>query len=223
MKYLVLVNSATNLLNDKVNGNYPRSIYSTEERFQQTIETLKNVKRNIPNCHLILAEGTKLNNEQLKTFTSLCDELILLDEEYNIKNAVESKNKSLGEMTTLYFAVEYIINHKIEYDMMIKICSRNLLNSKFDLKIFENKDKFYMRCFSNNFNQWYSSGMYCIGFNCLPIFKNILEQSIESIKQNKIDNAESNLYFFIPKDKVILVDEIGISGTGGGCGTVFNH
>jgi len=223
MKYLVVVNSATNVSSDLVLHNYKRSFYSNEERFSQTVETLKNIRRTIPNAMVIFAEGTGLYPNQIIEYRKYADIFLECDDNPEVKIAVSGKSKSIGESVTMWTAVNFIIENKIEFDMMFKICARNQFDSNFICEKFNDRTKFYFRMFKNSYNEWYVTSMYGIGRECLTVYKETLEKVIPLLVQGNCCDIESGLCRYIDTSKVVKYDVIGVVGTLGGHGTPFSH
>ncbi len=218
---LVLINSATNPVSSLVTGNYIRSIYTSEERFLQTIESIKSAKIHIPNCKIMLLEATPLSDEQKQAYTELCD-VIDLSNIVTVKQFVNGKNKSLGEAITMYHGLKFVLTTQIEYSMIFKLCSRNVFNENFNIKNFL-VDKFSFRQFENHIGQWYSSGFYTIPWQYKWVYLDSLFNSVISMVTEKIPDMEGNLFKWIPENMVNIVNPIGISGTGGANKVYFEH
>lgn len=221
MKYLVIVNGATNVLSGRLPDGVPRSFFSNDERFTQTKETLLDVRKKIPGCTVAYLEGTKLTSVQEKEYTDLCDIFIQLHDDPEVVSAVSSTNKSLGECTTLKRALEYIDG---ECDLIFKICARTVIDPAiFHVEDFNDPTKFYFRKFSNQWKTWYSSVFYAIGGKQLEFYRDVLNKAIASITSGQICDVETNLCVHIPRNMCIYKEVMGATGKMGGCGTAFVH
>jgi hypothetical protein len=221
MKYLVIVNGATNVLSGKLPDGVPRSFFSNDERFVQTKETLLDVRKKIPGCTLAYLEGTELTSVQEKEYTDLCDIFIQLHDDPEVFAAVSSSNKSLGECTTLKRALEYLDGG---YDFIFKICARTVIDPTiFHVEDFNDPAKFYFRKFSIGLKTWYSSVFYVIGGEQLGLYKDVLRKTIDTIISGQICDVETNLCAHIPADICVYKEVMGATGKMGGCGTIFIH
>lgn len=118
---LVLITAVTNI-NNKL------SIYSNEERFEQLVDkTIKSVNKKIPNCYMILLEGSQLCDRQKS---------ILMEKgiSYIHFHDIKEYHKSYGEimLITSYLESDNFNNIKENIDNLIKISGRYELLEDFD-------------------------------------------------------------------------------------------
>lgn len=206
MSYLVLVNAATNLPPGKMADQMPRSFFSSEQRYSQTLDTLRSIVETIPDPVIILAEATTLTEEQKKGYSCYAH-LLDLSNCSEVVQAVAGTNKSLGEVTTLRHALLFIekelASKVFDFDMMIKICARNRFSPDFDLRRFDDPGKYYFRIFSNSAGrEWYATSMYAVGKARFSHFQKVLDQAIQSISSGHVLDIETNLRKIIPREFV---------------------
>lgn len=217
MKSIVLINSIIDTPNLPLSYTKTRSVYSTEERFQQTQFTIQTIKKYIPDPYIIIVECSYLNEEQYNFFNNNCDHIINLFNDNESKQCIYSKSKALGEGTMTIKALEYILKSNIEYNYFFKISGRYFLNEHFNIEYFINEynvikqtDKisinttFYkinkknvytlLKFLKNNYHHMYN----CIGYEIL--FKLF------------IDDINDNKY----------INNLGCSGNVAICGTLVN-
>jgi len=123
--------------------DYPkdtRSIYTREERFQQTQRTIENVKRNIPDVKILLVECSQLTDEERKFLETECQWTINLIDNADLRENIYSQSKSLGEGTMMIVALEFLLKNNIEFDNLFKITGRYWLNKNFVYTNFENDE-----------------------------------------------------------------------------------
>jgi hypothetical protein len=222
MNNLIILNAVTNTISGTVDGGYPRSIYNSDERFNQTLESIKSAKTNIPNCKIILVEASPLTEEQQKIYSSLCY-VVNISDIPTVKQIVNGNNKSLGEAITMFYAMEFIMKNQIEYSILFKLCSRNVFNEHFNINNFSS-DKFSFRKFQNSYGRChYSSGFYTIPWSLRFVYLTALVNSMLSMATKEILDMEGNLYVHIPQDKVNCLQLLGISGTAGATKEPFEH
>lgn len=70
------------------------TVFSVNQRKEQTLYTIATVREKIPNSHIIMIEGGHIDEYEKNTFEGLVDHLVNID--------VTKYNKSPGEATLLY-------------------------------------------------------------------------------------------------------------------------
>ena len=149
MKPLVLISSA-------VETRF--GVYKTQERFDMTVETIRNVRDNIPNAVIGVVEtsGNGLDVKYKEQFEELCDYFFDWTTDVDVQNIYSTpaweKNwdvvKNLTELvvfpTILHTLTENNILEDEGIDRVFKMSGRYLLNDKFDLSVYDRpevKDK----------------------------------------------------------------------------------
>lgn len=139
MTNLVLVTSVVNTPNVGLSYSWTRSVYSREERFNQTKETIASVKRYFGcQCDILLVECSDLTDEEESYFKSHCDFVLNLWNKTYLHNDIFGLSKALGEGTMTIEALDYILNGFDKYDNYFKISGRYSLNDRFNLDAFNN-------------------------------------------------------------------------------------
>tara|TARA_B100000073_G_C23671999_1_gene549019 strand:- start:462 stop:1133 length:672 start_codon:yes stop_codon:yes gene_type:complete len=152
----VIVTSVINTPNKPLSYSKTRSVFTRKERFEQTKLTFESVKKNIPNCKILLIECSEFTDEENIYFQEQCDYILNLWENKSLHNNIFGLSKSLGEGTMTIKALEYIFKEKIEFDCMYKICGRYWLNDDFKYEEYNNtKDVF--KQIDNNINNIFTS------------------------------------------------------------------
>ena len=108
-----------------------RTIYSVEERIQQTKKTINSIKRFCPNAKILLCEAGEKNFESV--FGNLVDYYCYLGNQERVKKAVSSKFKGWGECQMLLESIKLVP----ECDFIFKISGRYYLTDDFDLSSFD--------------------------------------------------------------------------------------
>lgn len=140
MNNLVLITSVIKTPNQPLSYINYRSIYSHEERYQQTQKTIQSVRAKIPNVKIFIVECSNFDENQIEYFKNNCDYFLNLYDNENIRNDIYNISKSLGEGTMTYHALKYIIDNSIEYDNLFKLSGRYSLSTNFDYNNFNNSN-----------------------------------------------------------------------------------
>lgn len=136
-KNLVLITS----LMYTVGGSHPmsRSIFTHQQRFEQTQQTILRAREYIPNATIIFVECSPLQPEHEAFIESNVDYFL------NLWNTTEkakmfTASKALGEGTQTLCALEFIFENNIVFDNFFKISGRYFLDERFDYTKWDNQN-----------------------------------------------------------------------------------
>ena len=107
MANIVLITSIINTPDIPFTYTYTRSVFTSNERFLQTVNTINSIKKMIPNSIIVLVECSELTNEQNDFFLNNVNYLINLYNSSN-KNKVYSYFKAVGEGNMTYCGLHII-------------------------------------------------------------------------------------------------------------------
>jgi hypothetical protein len=146
-KFLFLVGSSINHFQQE---NF--SAYAQEQRFNQTLQTIKCIRKKVPNSYILLFECSQhpINEEYKKIliercdlFLDLYDDVILQQIYQNIEKRPDliTYGKSLLETRGLLNALYTIKQHNLFNDSqrIFKMTGRYLLNDDFNIQDYESK------------------------------------------------------------------------------------
>jgi len=146
-KFLFLVGSALNHFQEK-----DFSQYSTEQRFYQTLDTIKCIREKVPDAYVVLFEcsAKSIENEYKKILKNKCDlfldfstEPVLQAIYENIEKRPELivYGKSLLETRGLLNTLYEIKKHNLFSDSqrVFKLTGRYLLNEYFDINDYQSR------------------------------------------------------------------------------------
>lgn len=150
---IVLITSIINTPPTPLSYINTRSIYTREERFEQTKKTIQSIKEKIPDKKIFIVECSDLTEVEKTYFIENTDIFLNLfneeKENYKILQNIHSVSKSLGEGTMTIEAIKYLNNNNIKYDNFYKISGRYWLNENFDYKLFNNNNKIIFKKIDN--------------------------------------------------------------------------
>ena len=112
-----------------------RSIFTHEERYKQTLEQVKSLKKIDPNIHIILMEGSALYFNELKELSKYCTVILYCKDHEGNEYANVHLNKSIYEV----YCMKNIIK-QIKFNWIFKFGGRYNLHFNFNLNNFL-KDK----------------------------------------------------------------------------------
>lgn len=129
MKNLVLITSIIDPPLLPLSYTETRSVFSVDERFEQTKKTIQSVKEKIPNVEILIVECSNLLPEHEKYFKEHCTHFINLVNDTEMRKRIYGPSKSLGEGMMTMIAIEYL--KKIPFDNFFKISGRYWLSEYF--------------------------------------------------------------------------------------------
>jgi hypothetical protein len=204
-KNITLIPSIIDTPNKPLSYHSVRSVYTKQERFEQTKTTIESVRSRIPNNKIMVIECSPLTEEESQFFFENTDIFINLydlpDKSYIEK--IHSHSKSMGEGTMTIYALEYLLENKIEYDTLYKLSGRYRLNDKFAYEKYNNNEQVLVQyycekecastilyklpkahslkwyAFLQNANHYF---VHCYGYeNIFAMFLRELEQQTENV------------------------------------------
>jgi hypothetical protein len=146
-KFLFLVGSALNHFNAE-----HISEYTTQERFEQTLDTIKSIKDKVPDAYICIYEGseTPIEEKYKQKFIELSDLFVECDDDPYMKSLYENVHrdpdrftfvKSMLECRCLQIVLTYMMRHNIFNDAtrVFKLSGRYKLNEYFDIDDYKSK------------------------------------------------------------------------------------
>ena len=194
MKNCIIITSVVQTTNTPLNYSETRSIYSHQQRFEQTLETIESVRKYIPNVHILLIECSP-PSEWMEQLKSKVNQFINLEFNETVNNSLE---KGLGEKTLLLHALSSLTE---EYAYIYKITGRYVLQNEIN---WEPSDLFtFVKTPVYGSESTVHTFFYRIPNSKLSMFKEMFEQytgteNIEMFMYRKLEN------------QINFIDRIGI-------------
>tara|TARA_X000000368_G_C22924716_1_gene664734 strand:- start:201 stop:869 length:669 start_codon:yes stop_codon:yes gene_type:complete len=220
MSNLVLITSVINTPKLPLSYSSVRSVFTREDRFEQTKKTINSIKEKIPNSKLMIVECTDFIEEEKSYFEKECDYVLNLWERKELHPKIFGKSKSLGEGTMTMESFKYIIENKLNYDNLFKICGRYWLNNEFDYNIYNNNNLVFKRI-KGNIDNIFTSFYKIPNNNVNMLLDFLIKTEIHMI--NKIGYEILFGYYLkhINYEGVNFIDNIGYEGNVTVCGSKY--
>lgn len=190
-----------------ING-YNKGIYSMQERFEQTIETIDSIKRLDLGAYIILCDNSDILNEHKYELTNIVDLFI------SGNNSMD--DKSYSESQQIIQIIDNIKN--LEYDVFFKISGRYFLKDDFDIGKYLN-DEINFREFNYDGRFCYSTVLYSFSKRHEDFMKSNYERFI--IDRNSVD-IETGLYNMM-NSVVKKIEYLGVAGNIAPSGEYLEH
>jgi hypothetical protein len=169
---LFIITSVIDTPNIPLNYSAIRSVFSRDERFEQTKKTIISIKEKIPEAKIMIVECSnyETNKEQLDYLRENTDYFLNLWDNKELHKYIFGVIKSFAEGIMTIELINYIIKNNLIFNNYAKISGRYYLNDNF------NKDLYYnnlnIRFKSNNKDT--STRLFKLNINYLETYKNYL-------------------------------------------------
>lgn len=215
---VVIVSGIICVSNKEFVGNIPRSTISSDERYNQTIQTLQSIITYIPISKIILLEQSKsFPEDKLKNISKYCDYIIQYknDDQNDYYSNIQGFNKGLGEMYVTTHFLDVIKNKK--FKTICKMVARYVITSDFDINNFINESTFKVMKGDGRMGIITFSNFYSISKDVLNLY---IEHQKVWLKKNCKEPIEHVLTMFVESiPKFNLIPILGVKGIGGNSGT----
>ena len=196
-KNLVLITSKIVVSENSFSYVKKRSIYTKEERFTQTLNTIKSIRKHIPDSYIVLVDNSKFNNLEYETLFLLTDYFINItnDSKLNYYTNDEPIKMFSDLMQQLCFYEHFIKKINInKIRNFFKISGRYFINNNFNYNNFNNDNTIFKKNLQILDKNYYYTSFYKIKTNKLieyfDILKNIEKQKHVYSSANAINDFE---------------------------------
>lgn len=133
----VMISSLIKITDAPLTYSQVRSVYSHQERFEQTLQTIESVKKYIPNAVICLVDCSQFTEDEERLLNEQCNYFINLFQNEKISHTLRySNSKSLCESLQTLAVIEFIKQNDIVFKNFFKITGRYQLNGEFDYDIY---------------------------------------------------------------------------------------
>ncbi len=227
-KYVFLITSA-------VNTKF--GIYNSEQRLDQTVNTIKSIKQAVPDAVIIFLEmsALSLTAQQQDTIVPMVNRFIDYTTDPGVHELYHSTDnwdvvKNVNEVICFARALAEleISSDLVDVQRLFKISGRYTLTAHFDIDFYNqpyNQNKIVVsKAKSSQFpgtitggiSQQYMSRLWSwprnINKEIIQVYDSSLIYMFERLQQNGYADIEHTLYRFLDPQKVHELDRIGIAG-----------
>jgi hypothetical protein len=211
------------------------SVFNNEERFKQTVETIKSIDKYCPsNVKYIFDTSYELPNEQyLKELHSMGIQIFFAGNHHDVKMLSESGQRSLAETLGFILFLNFFRKKQVEAKRIFKMSGRYKLNDNFVPFKDEFKDSFV---FLPTVNSWmpksqqeaagvdriFELRLWHMDYNLLDTFQTELYNIIDDMSKYGID-VEHSYYKNLNKYNWTTIDPIGLEGAIAPTGEIINE
>ena len=210
-KNIIIITSVINCVDYELSYYHKRSVFSVEERYQQTLKSIISIKSKIPNSEILFCECSDLSDYHRieKDIKKNVNYYFNFFGNEFIKSNVNSKLKGYGEASILLEGIDKLLSMKKNYKNIFKLSGRYYLNDNFNYKMFNNSKNIFTN-WDNNYTS-YCTIFYKINGSDIILFKNSIIESLEELKEN-ISIEECIYKNFNSNVRINIVTNVNISG-----------
>lgn len=212
MNDLVLITSVINTGKHQWTYSRIRSVFTPEERFEQTLATIESVRKHLPKAHILMVECSALSQPMTETLQSKVDYFLnVINNEEAVEACLQTNKKGWGEAVQTKLALEFIMKKQIQFQRLFKLSGRYTLNEEFREEIFP----FDAYVFKKGLIS--STGVYAIFTVLFSVPFSLLQQFYKNIlvaTQYYPDGESKSYEEIVPPlcNPKIELDKLGVSG-----------
>lgn len=175
---LFIITSVIDTPNLPLSYSTVRSVFTRDERFEQTKNTISSIKEKIPEAKIIIVECSnyETNKEQLNYLKENTDYFLNLWDKKELHQYIFGLSKALAEGIMTIEFINYIINNNLIFDNYAKISGRYYLNNDFNINL-NNEQPIIATTWVNN----YTSLLYKLNYKYLILLKEHLIFNFEKM------------------------------------------
>lgn len=190
--------------------NSPRTVFTPEQRAEQTIETIRSIRAKVPGAKVILVESGMREKLPLD-LEKHADQYIYVGDKKLVRWGCDSQYKSLGEILMLVFALN---KFTVRADFYFKISGRYYLDDQFAISDWK-RGLFLLQYIQEDYICTRLYGFRAEAFNT---WKYALLKSIPLALAGYA--VENTLAKYIPRSQVHRLGRLGVMGIGASSNTV---
>jgi hypothetical protein len=205
-------------------------VFTDEQRFAQTITTLKSVRSKVPEAIIVFSDVSvrPVSDLERETIAGLCNFYIDLSQQPDVKSLSETGQKSTAENALLFFTLHTLKQNNLLKNVkrIFKFSARSELEDSFDIKKYDNLFGKYV--FKKAISTWMTDGPQNLFITrlfsfCASLVDNYLLVIQKNIPiTNQIDTEHAH-WVNIPKEHLVEFDKIDCWGWLAGNGQIEHY
>jgi len=212
-KNLVFISSKIVVSDNKYLYYDTRSVYTSVERFEQTISTIQSIRKYIPNSYIVLFDNSKLDEYKKNILDLMVDTFINITDNELLNYYTDEINcKLYGELIQYIFFYEYFLIHLNlkNINSYFKISGRYIINKNFNFNLLlENNETIFKINENITDREYFYTSFYKLNKNVLNYFFKNLKNIFENKHLYKYKDWECVLPTLI--NKKVTRETLGIT------------
>lgn len=197
-------------------GKAVKSIYSREERFEQTLQQAKSIKEKVKDSVVVLLELSYMTLRQIHEISRYCDAVVFFAHDILAQKYSKDRNKNKAEIYLQSFMLDRITK---PFSHFCKFGGRYSLTGLFDADVFfSDRPSFRLIPRAYDGHPIIESILYSIPHSCKAEFEKVLKEAQNTLEAQFTD-VEHLLYsLYAAKVPVNWLEVLGIRGHFAGSG-----
>jgi len=204
--------------------------FSDEQRFSQTIATLKSVRSKVPEAIIVFADVSlrEVSNLERETIVGLCNAYIDLSEQPDVRNLSINNQKSTAENVLLFYTIQTLKQNNLLKNVrrIFKFSARSELEDGFDITEYDNLFGKYV--FKKAIPTWMYNGpenlfitrMFSFCTSLVDNYLSVIQKNV--LLTNQIDTEHAH-WVNIPKEYLVEFDKTHCWGWLAGTGQIEHY
>jgi hypothetical protein len=212
-KNIVLVTSKIKVSSNPFSYVKKRSFYSVQERMAQTMNTIRSIRKYIPDSYIILIDNSIFNYFEIQLLETLTDTFINITND-NVLNYFTDvfEYKAFGDISQQIAFLSLFLREDIScIQNFFKITGRYEINEHFDYSKYNNRENIFKKHLSIKDREYYYTCFYKLDKSILREVYDIFGTFVKN--KEKYMNNYSDLEVIFPNaiiDKITLTDTLGV-------------
>ena len=182
-KNVIIVTSKIKVSKTKFTYCDKRSIYSSDERLNQTLDTFKSIKKNFKASHkIIFIDNSEFTDDEKRIIRSEIDIALFKDNIDDIDYYTnDSVFKAYGEVSQVNEVIKYLLKSKLIFKNLFKISGRYYLNEQFVYESFDNSNTIFKPAFevmnlNTHVKNYFYTSFYKISYNDFIAYERVIHK-----------------------------------------------
>jgi len=204
--------------------------FSDEQRFSQTIATLKSVRSKVPEAIIVFADVSlrEVSNLERETISGLCNAYIDLSERPDVRNLSINNQKSTAENVLLFYTIHALKQNNFLKNVkrIFKFSARSELEENFDITEYDNLFGKYVfkeaipTWMNNSTQKLFITRMFSLCSSLVDNYLSVIQENITIT--NQIDTEHAH-WINIPKKYLVEFDKVHCWGWLAGSGQIEHY
>jgi hypothetical protein len=212
--YIFLITSTIRTSENPLSYARTRSVFSAEQRLEQTLRSIESVRAKVPEALIVLLENSALSAREASVLREAADWFVSFAQDARAVEVRDGPFKGAGELCMLLW-IQDIVRH-FDYEKIFKLSGRYWLTDRFCLQDFPcDKFGFLMR------DGAFSTRLYSVPKSLEAAYRQQLEKTF--VAAQKGATIEALIMHGVPQDKIHLLEHLGVCGYIGPTGELIDE
>ena len=183
-----------------------KSLFTPEERYQQSFKSIESVRLYIPECTIVFVEMSDIPEEWMEKLSSMCDYFIFCGQDVRLQEINAHTTSSPGEIALL----REVISHLENPEKIYKLSGRYYLKESVPLEKFNYKK--YNFLIGYDTEKVFHTTFYSMPVENIDFLIEVLDNSYKMILSQPGTGVEKAYARLIPEYKINLLPYLACEG-----------